>query len=153
MKQGQGRLMVTETEFKMKKPGAGRFKAKTSKIVEHFTESICFDNRLWRYDIEGSIAHTKMLGKQRIITKEDSEKIIQGIKEIAADIEKGKFKFKKDLEDIHMNIESALIKKIGDAGGKLHTARARNDQVAPDLRLYLREESKEKLSLIKKFQK
>jgi argininosuccinate lyase len=141
------------TEFKMKKPWAGRFKFKTSKIVEHFTESISFDNRLWRYDIEGSIAHAKMLGKQRIITKEDSEKIIQGLKEIAADIEKGKFKFKKDLEDIHMNIESALIKKIGDAGGKLHTARSRNDQVALDLRLYLREESKEILSLIKKFQK
>jgi len=137
----------------MKKPWAGRFKFKTSKIVEHFTESISFDNRLWRYDIEGSIAHAKMLGKQRIITKEDSEKIIQGLKEIAADIEKGKFKFKEALEDIHMNIESALIKKIGDAGGKLHTARSRNDQVALDLRLYLREESKGILSLIKKLQK
>jgi argininosuccinate lyase len=137
----------------MKKPWAGRFKIKTSKIVEHFTESISFDNRLWKYDIEGSIAHAKMLGKQRIISEEDSEKIMQGLKEIAADIEKGKFKFKEDLEDIHMNIESALIKKIGDTGGKLHTARSRNDQVTLDLRLYLREESKEILSLINKFQR
>jgi argininosuccinate lyase len=137
----------------MKKPWAGRFKIKTSKIVEHFTESISFDNRLWKYDIEGSIAHAKMLGKQRVISEEDSEKIMQGLKEIAADIEKGKFKFKEGLEDIHMNIESALIKKIGDTGGKLHTARSRNDQVALDLRLYLREESKEILSLINKFQR
>lgn len=137
----------------MKKPWAGRFKIKTSEIVEHFTESISFDNRLWKYDIEGSIAHAKMLGKQGIIPKEDSEKIMQGLKEIASDIEKGKFKFKEDLEDIHMNIESALIKKIGDTGGKLHTARSRNDQVALDLRLYLREESKEILSLINKFKR
>lgn len=137
----------------MKKPWAGRFKIKTSKIVEHFTESISFDNRLWKYDIEGSIAHAKMLGKQRIISEEDSEKIIQCLKEISAEIEKGKFKFREDLEDIHMNIESALIKKIGDTGGKLHTARSRNDQIALDLRLYLREESKEILSLIRKFQK
>lgn len=137
----------------MKKPWAGRFKAATSKIVEHFTESISFDNRLWKYDIEGSIAHATMLAKKRIITEEDSGKIIQGLKEIAAEIEKGRFKFKEDLEDIHMNVESALIKKIGDVGGKLHTARSRNDQVALDLKLYLREESKEILSLIRKFQK
>lgn len=137
----------------MKKPWAGRFKFKTSKIVEHFTESISFDNRLWRYDIEGSIAHAKMLGKQGIIPKEDSEKIINGLRDIAHEIESGKFRFRKDLEDIHMNIEAALIKKIGDVGGKLHTARSRNDQVALDLRLYLRAETREILSLIKKFQK
>ncbi len=137
----------------MKKPWAGRFKEKTSKIVEHFTESISFDHRLWRYDIEGSIAHAKMLGKQGIITREDSEKIIRGLEEIARDIETGRFTFREDLEDIHMNIEAALIKKVGDVGGKLHTARSRNDQVALDLRLYLRAEAKEILSLIKKFQK
>lgn len=137
----------------MKKPWAGRFKGKTSKIVESFTESISFDHRLWRYDIEGSIAHAKMLGKQGIIPKEDSEKIINGLRDIAHEIESGKFRFRKDLEDIHMNIEAALIKKIGDAGGKLHTARSRNDQVALDLRLYLRAETREILSLIKKFQK
>ncbi len=94
-----------------------------------------------------------MLGKQGIIPKEDSEKIINGLRDIAHEIESGKFRFRKDLEDIHMNIEAALIKKIGDAGGKLHTARSRNDQVALDLRLYLRAETREILSLIKKFQK
>jgi argininosuccinate lyase len=137
----------------MKKPWAGRFKGKTSKIVESFTESISFDHRLWRHDVRGSIAHAKMLGKQGIIPKEDSEKIINGLRDIAHEIESGKFRFRKDLEDIHMNIEAALIKKIGDAGGKLHTARSRNDQVALDLRLYLRAETREILSLIKKFQK
>ena len=137
----------------MKKPWAGRFREKTSKIVESFTESISFDHRLWRYDIRGSIAHAKMLGKQGIIPKEDSEKIINGLRDIAHEIESGKFRFRKDLEDIHMNIEAALIKKIGDVGGKLHTARSRNDQVALDLRLYLRAETREILSLIKKFQK
>jgi argininosuccinate lyase len=137
----------------MKKPWAGRFKERASKVVEHFTESISFDNRLWRYDIEGSIAHAKMLGKQGIITKEDAKKIIRGLEEIAREIEIGKFRFREGLEDIHMNIEAALIKKIGDAAGKLHTARSRNDQIALDLRLYLRTETKEIISSIKKFQK
>jgi argininosuccinate lyase len=137
----------------MKKPWAGRFMEKTSKIVESFTESISFDHHLWRYDIEGSIAHAKMLGKQGIITGEDSKKIIRGLEEIAKDIETGKFRFRENFEDIHMNIEAALIKKIGDAGGKLHTARSRNDQVVLDLRLYLRYETNEIISLIKKFQK
>ncbi len=137
----------------MKKPWAGRFREKTSKIVESFTESISFDFRLWKYDIEGSIAHTKMLSKQGIITKEDSEKIMRGLGEIARDIEAGRFVFREGIEDIHMNIEAALIKKTGDVGGKLHTARSRNDQVALDLRLYLRAETKEITSLIKKFQK
>lgn len=137
----------------MKKPWAGRFKGKTSKVAEHFTESISFDNRLWRHDIEGSIAHAKMLGKQGIIGREDSEKIIKGLKEIAKEIENGKFSFREDLEDIHMNIEAALIRKIGEVGGKLHTARSRNDQIALDLRLYLREETEEITALINKFQK
>jgi argininosuccinate lyase len=137
----------------MKKPWAGRFRRKTSKIVESFTESISFDHRLWRYDIEGSIAHAKMLARQGIITGEDSKKIIRGLEEIAKEIETGKFRFREDLEDIHMNIEAALIKKIGDAGEKLHTARSRNDQVVLDLRLYLRYEINEIISLIKEFQK
>lgn len=137
----------------MKKPWAGRFSEKTSSVVESFTESISFDHLLWKYDIEGSIAHAKMLGKQGFISKEDSEKIIKGLEEIAREIETGKFKFREDLEDIHMNIEAALIKKIGNAGEKLHTARSRNDQVSLDVRLYLREEAKEIISLINKFQK
>lgn len=136
----------------MKKPWSGRFTGKTSKIVESFTESISFDKRLWRYDIEGSIAHAKMLGKQNIIPVRDAEKIIKGLIEIAGEIERGKFKFRKELEDIHMNIESALIKKTGDAGKKLHTARSRNDQVALDLRLYLRDETREIITLIKNLQ-
>ncbi|MCX5719296.1 MAG: lyase family protein, partial [Nitrospirae bacterium] len=132
----------------MKKPWSGRFSEKTSSVVESFTESISFDYRLWKYDIEGSIAHAKMLGKHSIISREDSEKIIKGLEEIAKEIETGKFRFRKKLEDIHMNIEAALIEKTGDAGRKLHTARSRNDQVALDLRLYLRSETKEILSLI-----
>lgn len=137
----------------MKKPWGGRFVDKTSKIVDSFTESISIDHTLWRHDIEGSIAHAKMLGKQGIITKEETKKIIKGLREIAKKIEAGNFRFKEYLEDIHMNIESALISSVGDAGKKLHTARSRNDQVVLDLRLYLREESKVILSLIKKVQK
>ncbi len=140
--------MVKDT----KKLWSGRFREKTSSVAESFTESISFDRRLWKYDIEGSLAHARMLGKQNIISKADSEKIIRGLKQIAHEIEKGRFKFTEDLEDIHMNIESALIRKIGDVGRRLHTARSRNDQVALDLRLYLRAEVKELISSIKKFQ-
>ncbi|MEK7742153.1 MAG: argininosuccinate lyase, partial [Nitrospirota bacterium] len=112
-----------------------------------------FDRRLWKYDIEGSIAHAKMLGKQKIISQKDSSSIINGLKNIAGEIETGRFRFAVELEDIHMNIEAALIKNIGDAGKKLHTARSRNDQVALDLRLYLRAETKETIALIKNLQK
>lgn len=132
----------------MKKPWSGRFKEKTAEIVERYTESISFDKRLWKYDIEGSIAHAKMLSKQGIIPKKDADKIIKGLKEIYREIEDGKFKFKEELEDIHMNIETALIERVGEVGGKLHTARSRNDQVALDLRLYLRAEVKEIIDLL-----
>jgi argininosuccinate lyase len=137
----------------MKKLWSGRFKEKTADIVEQFTESISFDKRLWKYDIEGSIAHAKMLAKQSIIPKKDADKIIKGLTEIYKEIESGKFKFRQELEDIHMNIESALIEKAGDIGGRLHTARSRNDQVALDLRLYLREETKEIIGLLKNVSK
>ena len=133
----------------MKKPWSGRFTEKTADIVEQYTESISFDKRLWRYDIEGSIAHAKMLAKQGIIPKKDADKIVKGLKEIYKEIESGRFKFREELEDIHMNIESALIKKIGEIGGRLHTARSRNDQVALDIRLYLRAEAREIISLLK----
>lgn len=133
----------------MKKLWSGRFREKTAKVVESFTESISFDKRLWRYDIEGSIAHAMMLGKQGIITKEESEKIIKGLREIASEIESGKFRFRKELEDIHMNIEHALTEKIGDLGKKLHTGRSRNDQIALDIRLYIRSEIGEVISLIR----
>lgn len=131
------------------KPWEGRFKEKTRRAVEEFTSSIQFDRRLYKYDILGSIAHAEMLARQGIIKGEEARKIIKGLKEIEREIERGDFPFRADLEDIHMNIEGRLIEKIGDVGGKLHTARSRNDQVSLDLRLYLRDEIKEILSLIK----
>lgn len=137
----------------MKKPWAGRFTGRTSGIVEAFTESISFDRRLWKHDIRGSIAHAKMLAKQRIIPAQDAEAIVKGLLEIAAEIESGKFRFRDELEDIHMNIEAALVRKIGPAGKRLHTARSRNDQVALDIRLYLREETEEIISKILLLQK
>jgi argininosuccinate lyase len=139
--------------FSVKKPWGGRFKEKTSAAVEEFTESISFDRRLWRHDIRGSIAHAKMLGKQGIIPAKDAEAIVKGLNEIAEEIASGKFRFRPELEDIHMNIEAALVKKIGEAGKRLHTARSRNDQVVLDLRLYLKEETKNIVSLAVKLQK
>ena len=123
-----------------KKPWGGRFNQETEKSVEAFTESISFDRRLYKYDIWGSMAHAKMLGKCGIILKKEANQIVKGLKEIGKEIENGKFPFKTELEDIHMNIEKRLAHKIGDAAGKLHTARSRNDQVALDIRLYLRDE-------------
>ncbi|NIQ94674.1 MAG: argininosuccinate lyase, partial [Desulfuromonadales bacterium] len=104
----------------------GRFTAPTDQFVEEFTASIMFDQRLYRYDIEGSIAHARMLAKQSIISDDDAETIINGLQEILEEIEAGKLEFKVSLEDIHMNIEARLIEKIGPVGGKLHTARSRN---------------------------
>lgn len=136
----------------MKKPWGGRFTGKTSKNVEDFTESISFDMELWKYDIEGSIAHAKMLAKQGIISKRDSVRIVEGLGEIRKEIEEGRFRFRAELEDIHMNIEAALIRKIGDAGGMLHTARSRNDQVALDVRLYVRAVVEEILALLRRLE-
>jgi argininosuccinate lyase len=132
-----------------KKPWGGRFKKGTHELVEKFSASIDFDKRLYREDIEGSIAHAKMLGRAEIISKQESQKIVKGLEEIREEIERGKFPFREELEDIHLNIEKRLIEKIGDIGGKLHTARSRNDQIALDERLYLRREIKGVLSLIK----
>lgn len=133
------------------KPWGGRFKEETKREVEGFTSSIHFDNRLYRHDILGSIAHAEMLARQGIIKREEARRIVKGLKEIKKEIERGDFPFRTELEDIHMNIESRLIGKIGAVGGKLHTARSRNDQVALDIRLYLRDEIKEIESLIIKF--
>ncbi|MBN1959174.1 MAG: argininosuccinate lyase [Desulfuromonadales bacterium] len=118
----------------------GRFTQPTDQFVEEFTASITFDQRLYRYDIQGSKAHAEMLGRQGIITHEDARQIIAGLDEILADIEAGRLEFSVALEDIHMNIEARLIEKIGAVGGRLHTGRSRNDQVAVDIRLYLRDE-------------
>ncbi len=137
----------------MKKPWGGRFKEKTAKILEEFSESVSFDRRLWKEDIEGSIAHAKMLHKQGIIDDKELNQLIEGLQEISKEIEEGRFVFRTELEDVHMNIERALIDKIGATGAKLHTARSRNDQVATDLRLYLRKEVSEIVELIHALQK
>jgi argininosuccinate lyase len=119
---------------------AGRFTQPTDAFVEEFTASINFDQRLYRFDILGSVTHARMLARQGIIPDQDAETIVLGLNEILAEIEAGEFAFSVSREDIHMNIEARLIEKIGAVGGKLHTARSRNDQVALDVRLYLREE-------------
>ncbi|KAB0672030.1 argininosuccinate lyase [Oryzomonas sagensis] len=118
----------------------GRFTQPTDKFVEEFTASIQFDKRLYHQDIRGSIAHARMLGKQGIIPMEDVEQIVHGLQQILQQIEAGEFDFSIALEDIHMNIEARLSAKIGEAGKRLHTGRSRNDQVALDIRLYLRDE-------------
>jgi argininosuccinate lyase len=118
----------------------GRFKEQTAALLQSYSESISFDWRLWRHDIEGSIAHSAALEKAGLISKKEHAQIIAGLREIGTEIAAGKFRFKTELEDIHMNIEAELTKRIGAAGAKLHTARSRNDQVALDIRLYLRDE-------------
>ncbi|MCL6447640.1 MAG: argininosuccinate lyase [Armatimonadetes bacterium] len=124
----------------MKKLWSGRFQKETSQLVDDFHSSIGFDCRLYRQDIRGSIAHAAMLGRQGILTPEETRLIIDGLKEILAEIEAGRVEFSREAEDIHLNIEQLLIAKIGEPGKKLHTARSRNDQVALDVRLYLKEE-------------
>ena len=122
------------------KPWGGRFTESTDAFVEAFTASIGFDQRLYRYDIAGSIAHARMLAHVDIISEHECARIVDGLETILADIEADKFNWSVELEDIHMNIESRLIERIGETGKKLHTGRSRNDQVATDLRLYLRDE-------------
>ncbi len=126
----------------------GRFNLSTDKLVDDFNASISFDKRLYPYDIKGSIAHSKMLSKQGIITSSESDQIIIGLEQILNEIETGKFIFSQADEDIHMAIEKRLIEIIGDTGGKLHTARSRNDQVALDIRLYIRDQIENIKSLI-----
>ena len=125
----------------MAKLWGGRFQKSTDKKVDDFNSSIRFDKRMYKQDIKGSIAHATMLGKQNIIPKEDSDKIVAELKNILKDIEDGKVEFEIDAEDIHMNIEKILIERIGDAGKRLHTGRSRNDQVALDIRMYLMDET------------
>ena len=132
----------------IKKAWGGRFKKKTASSVESFTESISFDQRLYKYDIAGSIAHTTMLAKCKLITSREKDMIVKGLKGILKDFETGKLKFKTEHEDIHMNIEYALVKRIGDVAKKLHTARSRNDQIALDLRLWARDQIQEIVKVI-----
>ena len=118
----------------------GRFEKSTDKTINDFQASINFDWRLYKYDIQGSIAHAKMLAKCEIISADDAKKIIDGLNKILQQIENDDFEFKAEYEDIHLNIEKALTDLIGAAGGRLHTARSRNDQVALDMHLYVRDE-------------
>ncbi|NLK70973.1 MAG: argininosuccinate lyase [Clostridiales bacterium] len=133
----------------MAKMWAGRFSKEIDETVNAFNSSITFDARMYKNDIEGSIAHARMLGDCNIISKEDSKKIIDGLKEILADIENGTLEFDMTAEDIHMFIEAELTNRLGDVGKRLHTARSRNDQVAVDIRLYLREQIAEIIGLLK----
>ena len=125
--------------MKSEKPWSGRFTEPTDSFVEAFTASVTFDRRLYRHDIAGSIAHARMLAHVGVLTHAECELIVKGLKEIEAEIDAGRFEWSTALEDVHMNIEARLIERIGDAGKKLHTGRSRNDQVATDLRLYLRD--------------
>ncbi len=136
-----------------KKLWGGRFSESTDAFVEEFTESVSFDKNLAVYDIQGSIAHAKMLGKQGIISEEEAKQIVEGLEQIKKEILEGKFKWKKELEDVHMNIEKALIEKIGAVGGKLHTGRSRNDQVITAFKLYLKDETSNILALLKELKK
>jgi argininosuccinate lyase len=122
------------------KPWSGVFDRATDRRVEKFTESVSFDCRLFAHDIRGSIAHANMLSKVGILTDHERHQIVTGLEEIGREIAAARFQFRQELEDVHMNVERALIDRIGDVGRKLHTARSRNDQVSTDLRLWIRDE-------------
>ena len=124
------------------KPWNGRFSEKTDMLVEAFTSSIDIDKRLYPYDIEGSVAHCRMLAKVSIISEEEASLLIEGLGKIKRELDRGKFAFDDSLEDIHMHIETRLVQKVGKVALKLHTARSRNGQVALDVRMYLRDETK-----------
>ncbi|MGR3318343.1 MAG: argininosuccinate lyase, partial [Candidatus Anammoxibacter sp.] len=130
----------------------GRLEKDANDDVLSFTESVSYDQRLYKYDIEGSIAHATMLAECKIITSEEKDIIVKTLKEIENEITSGSFEFRKELEDIHMNIESSLSERIGDVGKKLHTARSRNDQISLDMRLWMRDQINEIDSLIVKCQ-
>jgi argininosuccinate lyase len=121
------------------KPWKGRFTAETDALVEEYTESVSYDQRLYDVDIQGSKAHASMLAKVGVLTDAERDAIISGLDQILEDIEQGNFSWSRTLEDVHMNIEARLTEKIGEVGKKLHTGRSRNDQVATDIRLYLRQ--------------
>ncbi|NNL99157.1 MAG: argininosuccinate lyase [Gammaproteobacteria bacterium] len=117
----------------------GRFDSPVDEFVQTFTASVAFDRRMYRQDIRGSIAHATMLAECGVLTESELQRIVEGLDAIAAEIESGQFNWSVELEDVHMNIEARLVERIGDTGKKLHTGRSRNDQVATDMRLYLRD--------------
>ena len=131
----------------------GRFKSEPSSLLTLYGESISFDWRLYKQDIIGSIAHAKALERKGIINTEELKTIKDGLESIGKDIEQGTFEFDTSLEDIHMNIESALTERIGDTGAKLHTARSRNDQVSLDMRMYCKEEVSYLIGEVKNLQR
>ena len=135
------------------KPWGGRFATPTARSIEAFTASVAWDQRLYRYDIQGSVAHATMLAEVGVLSSEERDAIIQGLTDIEADIAAGRFQWSPGLEDVHMNIETELTRRIGNTGKKLHTGRSRNDQVATDLRLYLRDEIDVLLGLIAQLQR
>src|SRR5581483_8138901 len=122
-----------------RKPWAGRFAEQTDALVEAYTSSIAADQRLLAADIIGSIAHVRMLGRRSIIPAEDANKIERALQDMLGEAERGEFHLRPELEDVHMNVEATLAERIGPAAGRLHTARSRNDQVATDFRIYVRD--------------
>ncbi|WP_148861477.1 argininosuccinate lyase [Marinobacter fonticola] len=131
---------MTDQNTSSEKPWGGRFSEPTDAFVERFTASVGFDQRLYHHDITGSIAHATMLAKVGVLTEDERDQIIEGLKAVKAEIEAGEFQWSVSLEDVHMNVEKSLTDRIGITGKKLHTGRSRNDQVATDIRLYLRDE-------------
>jgi argininosuccinate lyase len=131
---------MTDQNKSAEKPWGGRFTEPTDAFVERFTASVGFDQRLYHHDITGSVAHATMLARVSVLTDEERDTIIEGLKGVREDIEAGRFQWSVSLEDVHMNIEARLTDRIGITGKKLHTGRSRNDQVATDIRLYLRDE-------------
>ena len=130
---------------------AGRFSEPVSDLVKRYTASVDFDQRMWRQDIRGSLAHARMLARQNIISTQDLADIERGMAQVTEEIEGGKLDWSIDLEDVHLNIEKRLTALIGDAGKRLHTGRSRNDQVATDIRLYLRDAIDDIQVLLKQF--
>jgi len=135
------------------KAWGGRFRHKTNRLVESFTVSVAVDRRLYAYDIQGSIAHCKTLEKARVLTTSETKTIVRGLESVKTELERGRFRFAPRDEDIHMAIERRLTELIGTLGGKLHTGRSRNDQVALDIRLYLRDHISQLLAHLEHFQR
>ncbi|MEZ0338236.1 MAG: argininosuccinate lyase [Aquificaceae bacterium] len=137
----------------MQKPWEGRFKERTEEFVERFTQSVSFDKELAPWDIRQSIAHVKTLLKAGLLKEEEAQKLIEGLEAIKKEVLEGSFEFKEELEDVHMNIEADLINRLGDIGGKLHTARSRNDQVATDEKLYIKDKLLEVIRALRELRK
>lgn len=152
MTQKVGTVQKTSALNKKDTSWSGRFNEPVAELVKKYTASVGFDQRLALFDIQGSLAHAQMLGAQKIISLEDVHSIEAGLAEIMQEIEEGQFEWLLDLEDVHLNIEKRLTDKIGDAGKRLHTGRSRNDQVATDVRLWLRATTDDVIAGLKKLQ-